>query len=151
MTTMTDTSEFTITRTFDAPRQLVWDAWTQPEQISKWFGPKGLHTPLDTVRVDLRVGGKWDATMVHDGTAERYDATFEYREIDEPSRLVLRASRPVDRHNTDGSLITVTFVETDGKTEMTFHATEVGQAELDLGVIDGWTTSFEKIDAAVAG
>jgi uncharacterized protein YndB with AHSA1/START domain len=153
MTTKTETTEFTITRTFDAPRQLVWDAWTDPDQISKWFGPKGLHTPRDTVEVDLRPGGAWRATMVHDETAERYDATFEYREIDEPNKLVLQAARPDNpdtRKKADGSFITVTFEETDGKTLMTFFAEGVTQTELDMGVVGGWTTSFEKIDAVVA-
>lgn len=150
MTTMSDTSEFTITRTFDAPKTAVWAAWTDPDQISKWFGPKGLHTPRDTVEVDLRPGGTWKATMVHDETAERYDATFEYREIDEPNKLVIQASRPDDRHNLDGSLITVTFDETDGKTLMTFFAENVTKMETDMGVVEGWTTSFEKIDAVVA-
>jgi uncharacterized protein YndB with AHSA1/START domain len=150
MTTKTDTSEFTITRTFDAPKEAVWAAWTDPDQVSKWFGPKGLHTPRETVRVDLRPGGEWAATMVHDETGEEYPALFEYREIDEPNRLVIKAARPDKRDEVDGSLITVTFEETDGKTLMTFFATDVTKTELDMGVVGGWTTSFEKIDAVVA-
>jgi uncharacterized protein YndB with AHSA1/START domain len=150
MTTMAQTSEFTITRTFDAPKEAVWAAWTDPDQICKWFGPKGLHTPRDTVEVDLRPGGIWKATMVGDDTGTEYPATFEYREIDEPNKLVLKASRPDDRHKLDGAVCTITFEETDGKTLMTFFATEVGQQEIDLGVVGGWTTSFEKIDAVVA-
>jgi uncharacterized protein YndB with AHSA1/START domain len=58
--------EFTITRVFDAPRELVWRAWTDPEHMSRWFGPHGFTTPLATVTMDVRPGGTFEFTMVSD-------------------------------------------------------------------------------------
>ena len=81
--------EYTATRTFDAPRELVFKAWTEPEQFAKWWGgAQGASTPLDTVRLDARPGGEWRAvTRMADGSAE-YPFFGVYREVDPPERLV---------------------------------------------------------------
>ena len=54
--------EFTITRVFDAPRELVWKAWTDPEHVARWFGPRGYSTPQSTVTMDVRPGGTFEFT-----------------------------------------------------------------------------------------
>ena len=58
--------EFTITRVFDAPRELVWKAWTDPEQVARWYGPRGFSTPRSTITMDVRRGGTFALTMVDD-------------------------------------------------------------------------------------
>jgi uncharacterized protein YndB with AHSA1/START domain len=56
--------QITITRVFDAPRELVFKAWTDPDHVAKWFGPAGVDTPRDSVEIDLRVGGRFNLRMV---------------------------------------------------------------------------------------
>ena len=64
MTPDAPTRELTLTRTFAAPRQLVWDAYTVPEQLARWWGPSTMRTPLETITVDLRPGRAFRLTMV---------------------------------------------------------------------------------------
>jgi uncharacterized protein YndB with AHSA1/START domain len=77
----------TITRTFAAPRELVFEAWTKPEHFSVWFGTDSVDVPLDTLSMDVRVGGAWKATM-HLPDGNKIDWIGEYIEVDPPARLV---------------------------------------------------------------
>jgi len=84
----TDTNrELTLTRTFDAPRQLVWDAYTVPEQLAKWWGPSSMHTPLETITVDLRPGGALNLTMVSNIDGTKYPSVMVVREVVPIERL----------------------------------------------------------------
>jgi uncharacterized protein YndB with AHSA1/START domain len=58
--------ELEIVRTYAAPRQLVWDAWTDPDQIALWWGPRGISTPRESIKIDLRPGGRMSLEMVDD-------------------------------------------------------------------------------------
>jgi uncharacterized protein YndB with AHSA1/START domain len=138
--------EFTITRVFDAPQQVVFDAWIDPEQLTRWFGPRGVHSPLERIDVDPRPGGVWDITMIDDETDAEYPASFEIREISEPDRLVIWAG---SRDPDDQGLVTVTFEDVGGKTEMTLHATGVSTSDLDMGIEAGWGSSFDKLADAL--
>lgn len=131
------TREFTITRVFDAPRELVFKAWTDPGHATCWFGPHGLSTPLSTITMDVRPGGEWRVCMIREADGARYPAGGVYREVVEPERLVFTwwITEPV----AEESLITIVFEDLDGKTRMVFH-----QIGADSGVHDGWTQSFEK-------
>src|SRR5262245_19298259 len=77
-----------ITHVFDAPRDAVWAAWTEPDQVARWFGPEGMEVPRDSVEIDLRVGGRYALAMV--GGGARYPLTYEIVELDPPRLLVLR-------------------------------------------------------------
>jgi uncharacterized protein YndB with AHSA1/START domain len=57
--TTTEEKQFIITRVFDAPRDVIWRAWTDPDEAAHWWHPRGVRTPRDSVRVDLRVGGSY--------------------------------------------------------------------------------------------
>ena len=82
---MSDT--FTITRTFAASPEAVFDAWVTPEHFSVWFGTPNVAVPLDTLTMDVRVGGRWTAVMhLPDGSTKDWEG--EYRELDRPSRVV---------------------------------------------------------------
>ena len=131
--------EFTITRVFDAPRELVWKAWTDPEHVARWFGPRGFSTPRATVTMDVRPGGTFDFTMVSDdGNEIRSGGTF--LEVEEPERLVWR-DRDIDL------TVTITFVDLGGRTEMTCHvAGKTGGAP----AYDGWSTMFDKLAESLA-
>jgi uncharacterized protein YndB with AHSA1/START domain len=141
-------AELTITRVFDAPRELVWRAWTDPEQIAKWWGPRGISTPLEKIHLELRPGGAANLTMVDDATGEEYPNSGTYLEVVEPERIVWR-----DDGFPDGSgagTVTVTFRDLGAKTELTVHAsadfsdTVRAQAEI------GWGSSFDKLAELLA-
>src|SRR5687768_13086149 len=74
------TQELVITRIFDAPRELVYQAFVDPDQVAQWFGPVGYSVPRDTIDIDARTGGHQRFTMVNDENPEEaspVDATFE--------------------------------------------------------------------------
>jgi uncharacterized protein YndB with AHSA1/START domain len=92
----TSATQVEITRTFDAPREAVFAAWTDPAQIAEWWGPEHFHVPADSVNVDLRPGGRYDLTMV-DPAGTEYPVRQEVVEVDPPSLLVLR-HEPMPAH-----------------------------------------------------
>jgi uncharacterized protein YndB with AHSA1/START domain len=109
--------ELVFTRVFDAPRELVFKAWTDPKHIAQWWGPKGFTTTIHDM--DVRPGGVWRFIM-HGPDGVDYKNRIVYLEIVEPERLVYKhdpekGSEPVDFH------VTVTFAEEDDKTKLTMH------------------------------
>src|SRR3954447_23506769 len=83
--------EVVITRVFDAPREEVFRAWPDPAEVSEWYGPERFSAPVEKIRIDLRVGGRWELVMVQrDGGAE-FPIGYDILEFDEPSLLVLRS------------------------------------------------------------
>jgi len=144
--------EITITRVFDAPRALVFEAWTDAAQLAQWWGPKGFTNPV--CEIDVRVGG---AIRIHmrspDGQV--YPMRGEFREITAPERLVFTniAVDGADKPIIEG-LTTVTFAERGGKTTMTLHTR--GRAVVDYaagylqGMEAGWTGSIDKLQTLLA-
>ncbi len=106
-------NELTITRVYDAPVAAVWDAWTDPEQVAKWWGPRGF--TLTTHSKDLRPGGTWVYTM-HGPDGTDYPNKHVYHEVEECAKLVYdhggNDDRPAMFH------VTVQFNEVDGQTQM---------------------------------
>jgi uncharacterized protein YndB with AHSA1/START domain len=142
----TPTREFTVTRVFEAPRRLVFNAWTDPRQIAQWFGPVGVTTPLSTVSVDVRPGGVWQLRMVDDADGTEYPVTFTCREVVEPERLVLSTRVPTEPGAVTGEvLLIVTFAELGDRTEMTFHVSGLAVSEENAGLESGWSSSFERL------
>ena len=142
---MTDL-QFTITRVFDAPREAVFRAWTEPEQLARWFGPKGVSTPLRGISIDPRPGGAWHLVMVADADDAEYPANFVFREVVEPERLVFISSLLSDPDTPDErAVVTVTFADLGGATEMTFHARGFTAAEAEAGIEPGWGSSFNRL------
>jgi uncharacterized protein YndB with AHSA1/START domain len=80
-----------ITHVFDAPREAVFAAWTDPEQLASWWAPDGFEIPPESVEVEARVGGRFHLTMVDVSSGERFPYHAEIVEISEPERIVLRA------------------------------------------------------------
>ncbi len=139
-TTHAEEPVFEIERTFDAPRELVWKAWTEPERLAQWWGPKGF-TMLAS-KMELRPGGIYHYGMQAPGGQDMW-GTFTFREIDPPQRLVFVVSfadkdTNVVRHPMSPNwplevLTTLTFTEREGKTTLTLaggpiNATEVERA-----------------------
>jgi uncharacterized protein YndB with AHSA1/START domain len=109
------TESFTVTRTLAATRELVWEAWTRPEHFAVWFGTEAVEIPLDSVTMDVRVGGTLAATMlIPDGP--RIDWLGEYTVVDRPSRLAFTLSDNPDEYA--GVPIVAIFTEVEGGTEV---------------------------------
>ncbi|MGZ8583025.1 MAG: SRPBCC family protein [Actinomycetota bacterium] len=116
-----DADGIVIVRVFDAPRELVFEAWTEPERFATWFGEHGSSIPLERISMDARPGGAWSALMIHG--PERIEIPFagEFREVVEPELVELTL---VDPGDPDSGMIEVLRAEFrdlgDGCTEMTF-------------------------------
>jgi uncharacterized protein YndB with AHSA1/START domain len=132
--------EFTITRVFDAPRHLVWQAWTEPERFASWFAPRGFTTPLSKITMDLRPGGTCEFVMVSDEDGSEYPNGGIYLEVVAPERLVFR-DRDVDL------VVTITFRDLGDRTEMTCRV--VGETGGD-DALAGWSSSFDKLAESLA-
>ncbi|WP_326558957.1 SRPBCC family protein [Micromonospora sp. NBC_01796] len=146
------TREFTITRVFDAPRALVFQAWTDPQHVARWFGPRGLTTPLSTIDMDVRPGGQWRLRMIGDEDGAEYPVVFACREVVAPERLVLAVPVPDDaRAETEEALVTVTFADLGDKTEMTFHLAGIAAGPESAGLEEGWSSSFERMAEHLTG
>ena len=110
--------EIRMERIFDAPRELVWKVWTNPDLIPKWWGPKTLVTTVD--EMDLRPGGRW-RFLQRDPNGMEYAFNGVYREIVPPERIV--ATFNFEPIGPGHELVeVVTFEEQDGKTKMTSKA-----------------------------
>jgi len=140
--------ELTIRRTFAAPRALVFKAWTEPQHLAHWSCPRGF--TMTENRGELRVGGGFAASMRSpEGVEHRLQGI--YREIVPPERLVFTHAW-LDASGTPGpqTLVTVTLVERNGATEMTFsQGVFESQAARD-GHRDGWSGCFERLDQLLA-
>ena len=137
----------TIKRTFDAPIQLVWDAWTQAEHISQWWGPKGMETRV--VSHDLKIGGQWIYVMQMPNGSE-FVGEGVYQLIEAPHKLVTTANfRPM----TEGVTLEILLEEQGEKTEFTFnviHPTEeYCKQQEEMGFYNGWASTFERLQVLV--
>ena len=147
--TKTSESELTITRVFEAPRTMVFRAWTDPEQMARWAAPRGFSR--GEARSDVRVGGTYRA-CIRSPEGQDHWVHGEYREIVEPSRLVMTHGWLDDKGQPGHmTLITVTFEELGPlKTQMNFLQTGFDSTESRDGHNSGWTSSFEQLAALLA-
>jgi uncharacterized protein YndB with AHSA1/START domain len=136
--------EVVMTREVEAPRELVFDAWTTPEHVQQWMlGPSGWTMPV--CEIDLRPGGAWRFVWGRaDGT--EMEMRGEYREVTPPERLVSTESWGGDWPET---INTVTLSEEDGKTTITqtvlYPSQEARDAALETGMKDGVSESFDRL------
>jgi uncharacterized protein YndB with AHSA1/START domain len=132
-----------ITRTFDAPRALVFAAWTQPRHLAQWSGPRGFTASQDYM--DLRPGGAYRACLkAPDGTEHWVRGV--YREVVEPERLVFtHAWEREDGEPGPETVVTVTFAERGRGTEMTFHQAIFESVEARDGHRGGWSSSLDRL------
>lgn len=128
-----------IKRTFDAPRDLVWRVWSDPEQAKQWWGPHGFTAPV--VELDTRPGGKWRAMMRSSDGKELWQHGV-YREIVPPEKVSFTFNW--DEQPDHEMLVTVTFVERGKKTEMTLEQSVFNSKEDRDGHEGGWSQSLER-------
>jgi uncharacterized protein YndB with AHSA1/START domain len=111
--------ELDFVRVFDAPRELVWRAWTDPDQLAAWWGPAGMHSPRELIEVDLRSGGVFRITMVMDDRSAEFPSDMRFTVV-EPTDVLAFAWE--GQRGIGGGSSTVTFTELgDGRTEVTNH------------------------------
>jgi uncharacterized protein YndB with AHSA1/START domain len=139
---------FTITRILQTPRDLVWDTWTRPEHFSVWFGTDEVDVPLDTVTMDVRVGGALVVVMAFpDGTTIRWHG--EYTEVTPPERLAFSLSDVPD--DSPGIPIVATFAEVHGETEVSVtQAVEDFTEEQIEATIVGYNSFFDSLERLLA-
>jgi uncharacterized protein YndB with AHSA1/START domain len=141
---MAEPPGITITRVFDAPRELVWKEWVEPERFADWFGGSESEIPLPTVSMDVRPGGAWRATMFAGPGRHEIQWKGEYREVVEPERLVLTFSDQPDDDVYE--LVTVVLTDLgDGRTEMLFEQRGQMQAEQYERAESGWSSFFDRM------
>lgn len=158
--------EFTLTRTFDAPRALVYRVWTQVEHLAGWFGPKGF--PVVSSTLDLRPGGAYHYGMRAANGNEMW-GKWVFEEVVPPERLVFRSSFSDPQGGTTRHAMapdwplemrsTVTFAEAAGRTLLTLrtvavHASDSERRAFEAGfqsMTGGWGGTFDQLAGYLAG
>ncbi|AMT93245.1 polyketide cyclase [Brevibacterium linens] len=141
---------FTIVREFAAPRARVWEAWTNPDVMARWFHPETLVTPRESVSVDLRVGGEYTYTMRIPDTGQEFPTAGKYLHIDEPARLDFTWGSPGDVDNAPRMSVALEEIDAD-HTRMTF--TLIGlpnDSDSDASAYDGWSSAFNELDTELS-
>jgi uncharacterized protein YndB with AHSA1/START domain len=141
--------EIVSTRVVDAPRHLVWQAWTKPEHVSKWLlGPEGWTMPI--CEIDLRPGGRW-RYVYRKASGTEMTLTGSVREVVPPERLVTTESWGPEWPETVNTLV---LTEADGRTTITltiaYPSKEAREAALGTGAMEGMNRSFERLEDLLA-
>lgn len=148
--------ELSITRIFHAPRELVWKAWTEPEYLTRWWGPRDFTAPV--IKVDLREGGRYLYSM-RSPEGQDFWSTGVYREIVEPEKIVATDSFadaegnvvPASTYGMSGDwppemLVTVTFEDVDDGTKVTIRGAGIPAGENRDMAEAGWNESLDKLE-----
>ena len=133
--------ELVVTRTFNGPARIVFEAWTKPELIKRWWIPKSMGMTLVSCEADVRVGGTYRFVISH-GDAEPMAFHGKYLEVTPHSRLVW-----TNEESAEGAVTTVTFEEKGGKTLLVMHELYPSKEALEAsGFADGMHETFEQLD-----
>jgi uncharacterized protein YndB with AHSA1/START domain len=137
--------EILITRIFDAPREEVFRAWTDPDEVAAWFGPE--HFDTERVQIDLRVGGRYELVMVQRDSGTEFPVGYEIVEVVEPELLVLRSDPMPEVGMHEPTIVRVELHDHGDKTRMTLsdgpYPAGLRHAEA------GWIAAFDKLAARV--
>jgi uncharacterized protein YndB with AHSA1/START domain len=138
----TSERELVVTRTFNGPARLVFEAWTKPELFRQWWVPKSLGMTLLSCEMDVRVGGSYRLEFAHGDSPVAFFGT--YQEVTPDSRLVW-----TNEESEEGSVTTVTFAEEGGKTLLAMHELYPSKEALDAagtGAADAMDETFAQLD-----
>ncbi len=144
--------ELVVTRTFNAPARIVFEAWTKPELFKRWWTPKSFPISMSSCEMDVRVGGGYRLEFVVNGDTSKPMAFFgKYIEVSPHSRLVWTNEEGED----GGQVTTVTFEEKDGKTLLVMHDLYPSKEALDDAIASGSTSgtgeTFAQLDELLSG
>jgi uncharacterized protein YndB with AHSA1/START domain len=135
--------EATFEYTYDAPRELLFECMTSAEHLSHFWGPTGMSTPLDSIVVEPRAGGRFETVMVNDETGDRYPTAAVFVEVTPPERIVW-----TEAVVEGGMTTTITFNDLgDGRTHVLTHQTNVPEMFRSPEARAGMITSFDKLNA----
>jgi uncharacterized protein YndB with AHSA1/START domain len=141
--------ELAVTRTFDAPRHLVFEAWSKPELFQRWWVPKSVGMTLVSCEMDVRTGGTYRLVFSHPMADQPMAFFGTYREVTPNKRIVW-----TNEESDEGAVTTVTFEETGGKTLVTLHELYPTTAALEealAGSAEGLPEQFAQLDELLAG
>jgi uncharacterized protein YndB with AHSA1/START domain len=134
-----------ITRIFEAPREQVFEAWTDRDHVAAWYGPAAMETPREKVAIDLRVGGRWELTMV--GGGREMAIGYEIVELVVPELIVLRSDPKPEIGMPEPVTLRVEFHDHGERTRMILsdgpYRGGAGHAAV------GWEAAFDKLAALV--
>ncbi len=159
--TVNEVERMVITRVFDAPRELVWKAWTEPKYVMQWWGPKGFSAPV--CKMDFREGGKFLCCMRTPDGQEFWNAG-EYHEIvlhekivstmyfsDSNGNKVAPEEYGIEHEAIEGAYDTTLFEDLgNGRTKLTFIGNESMEDASKSGQVEGWNQILDKVDAVIA-
>lgn len=141
----TSDRELVATRTFDAPARLVFEAWTTPELVIRWWAPASFRIKFLTCEINARTGGSYRFVFGHPASEQPMAFFGRYIEVTPPTRLVW-----TNEEEADGAVTTATFEETDGKTRVVVHDLYASKESLDVALASGstgaWPEQFEALD-----
>lgn len=159
-TTSQNEKDIVITREFAAPRQLVWDVWTKPEHVEKWFGPQGFSTRVE--QLDFKVGGQTKYVMIGPDGKE-YPSQGVYKEIVPIEKIVTTDEFGEEFENSEGvkkedlpqgMVQTYLFEDLASRTKLTIitsHPTVEDKKKHEaMGVVEGWNSSLDKAEDYLA-
>ncbi len=140
------TGELTITRTYDAPRDLVFECMITPEHLTHFWGPVGVHTPLENIKLEPRPGGSFDTVMINDEDGAEYPNHAVYVEVERPTKLVW-----IEPDVEGGMKTSLTFNDLgDGRTEVIIEQTNVPEMYLSAEAQAGMQSSLDRFAAYVS-
>jgi uncharacterized protein YndB with AHSA1/START domain len=138
-----------IMRVLDAPRDDVFRAWLDPDDLATWYGPAHVDVPRARIRVEARVGGRWELTMIRRDSGAEFPLGYEIVELEEPRLIVMRSDPMPAAGMHDGTLLRLEFEDLGGRTLMTVHDgpyPDAGRGHAEAG----WNTAFDKLARRVA-
>ena len=144
--TTTDEVVF-ITRVFDARREDVFKAWTDPDELAAWYGPAHMDAPRERIRIDLRVGGRWELTMVQRGGTAEFSIGYDILELVEPELLVMRSDPMPGIDSHEPTVVRVEFHDHGPKTRMTLSDGPYPSGSSHAEV--GWNAALDKLATTV--
>ena len=141
----TSDRELVATRTLNGPARILFEAWTKPELIMRWWAPESFGITFLSCETDVRNGGSYRYVFGHPASEQPMAFFGRYIEVVPPSRIVW-----TNEEDADGSVTTVTFEEADGKTRVVVHDLYPSKEALDAAMASGstgaWPEQFEALD-----
>jgi uncharacterized protein YndB with AHSA1/START domain len=133
-----------ITRVFEAPREQVFRAWTDPDKVAGWYGPAHMEAPRERITIDLRVGGRWELTMVSRDGGGEFSIGYEIVELVEPELLVLKSDPMPEMGMEEGTVVRVELHDHGEKTKLTLSDGPLPSPAHD-GAEAGWGAAMGKL------
>ncbi len=138
--------EVLIEREFDAPREAVFAAWTDPEQVAAWFGPAQMDTPRHRIRIDARAGGRYELTMVRRDGGGEFSIGYDVVEFVEPELIVLRSDPMPQMGMHEPTVVRIALEDLGGRTRLTLTDGPFPSGAA-AGAGAGWRAALDKLAA----